>query len=101
MTAIALLPRLRFRLGDGDEKDDVLLEILEGCIQTVKALTWSRSLPEEMGTLVVKMAVIAYNQMGLEGEASRTEGNAARVLKAMPEDIAKEIMAFRKARVGC
>ena len=46
----------------------------------------------------VRLAVVLYNRLGAEGEESRTEGDVTRRFSALPEDLRREIFAYRTAR---
>ncbi len=100
MTPENLLPRLRARLVGIDTPDALLVELLTGVMDAARAYTWRAELPDAMASLVVKWAVVAYNQQGLEGDTARTEGSIVRTLSALTADIAGELTAWRQGRVG-
>lgn len=49
-------------------------------------ITGRSEVPVQLDSLVVKLAVIAYNKTGSEGESSRSEGGISRAFDDLPED---------------
>lgn len=49
-------------------------------------ITGRSEVPAQLDSLVVKLAVIAYNKTGSEGESSRSEGGISRAFDDLPED---------------
>jgi len=46
----------------------------------------------------IKLAAIAYNRMGIEGEISHSEGGISIGLESMPDNIKREIAPYRLAK---
>lgn len=83
------------------ESDEELLSILNKMSEdTILALTNRRVLPKSLESVRTKMAVIAYNRLGTEGETSRSEGGISSAFADMPEDILKAIKSKRLGKVG-
>lgn len=49
-------------------------------------ITGRSEVPAQLDSLVVKLAVIAYNKTGSEGESSRSEGGISRAFDDLPAD---------------
>lgn len=49
-------------------------------------ITGRNEVPPQLDSLVVKLAVIAYNKRGAEGESSRSAGGISRAFDDLPED---------------
>lgn len=49
-------------------------------------ITGRSEVPAQLDSLIVKLAVIAYNKTGSEGESSRSEGGISRAFDDLPED---------------
>lgn len=65
----------------------------------VLAYTGRQSLPRQLETAVVQLAMILYNREGIEGETSHSEGGVSRTMEGLPEEIRKQIMPYRLARI--
>lgn len=97
-----LLGRLKTRLElTEDTRDGLLLELLEDAKAACKAYTMRERLPEECATAVVKLAVVLFNRIGMEGENSHTKGGiTTQVYNLMPSDVADMLRPYRLAKVG-
>lgn len=83
------------------ESDDELLSLLlETSEEIILELTNRSKFPDKLTKTKVKLAVIAYNRMGTEGETSRSEGGITSAFADLPEDILSVIKMNRLARVG-
>ena len=47
---------------------------------------------------MLRLAVIFFNRMGMEGESEHTEGDVRRAADDLPEALRREIFSFRLAR---
>lgn len=84
----------------GEAPDDALLDaLLEGARETLCALTNRGALPACMAGLWVRLALIRYNRMGMEGETERREGSMAVKAEEIPGAMLREILSWRIARV--
>lgn len=80
--------------------DDALLDaLLCGAEETLLALTNRTALPAYMAGLRVRLALVRYNLMGMEGETERREGSMAVKTEDIPSAMLREILSWRIARV--
>ncbi len=84
----------------GESDDELLSILLKMSEDTILALTNRTTLPDSLRTTQTKLAVIAYNRLGTEGEVSRSEGGISSAFSDMPADILKAIKSKRLGRVG-
>ena len=84
----------------GESDDELLFILLKMSEDTILALTNRKVLPESLQSVQTKMAIIAYNRLGTEGETSRSEGGIASAFSDLPEDILRAIKSKRIAKVG-
>lgn len=84
-----------------DESNGELLSLLiEMSKNTILEITNRNVLPQRLETIQLKLAVIAYNRMGTEGETSRTEAGISSAFNDIPEDIRSVLINNRLCRVG-
>lgn len=98
---MAQLEKLKIRLGISDNSEDNLLnmlledaegEILDFCNRDI--------LPDKAQVLQRELAIIYYNRMGSEGEASRSEGGVSVSYSTeIPENIKSRLLAFRRLKL--
>ena len=94
-----MLDRLMRRLPDaGEDKRELLGELLEDAGRAICAFTLRDSVPEELSGAQVQLAAVMFNRMGMEGEASHDEGGVVRRADMMPEDIACQLRPWRLVR---
>ena len=92
----ALLPSLRARLPDAASAPDaLLLSYLADAAALICALT----VPPELESAQVRLAVIFFNRMGMEGEREHAEGDVRRAAEDLPDALRREIFSFRLAKV--
>lgn len=84
----------------GESDEELLSILLKMSEETILALTNRTTLPDSLKTTQTKLAVIAYNRLGTEGETSRTEGGISSAFADMPSDILKAIKSKRLGKVG-
>lgn len=84
----------------GESDDELLSILLEMSEDIILNLTNRKVLPNSLKSVRTKMAVIAYNRLGTEGEVSRSEGGIASAFEDIPEDILRAIKSKRLAKVG-
>ncbi|MBE5878322.1 MAG: phage head-tail adapter protein [Lachnospiraceae bacterium] len=75
----------------------VLLDQAEDYILTETNRT---VLPSRLVTEQINIALISYNRLGMEGEASRNEGGVSISINDIPEHTKNVISLYRLARVG-
>jgi hypothetical protein len=90
---------LRSMLPGETVSDELATILLEGAEATLLALTNRLLLPHYMSSLQVRLAVIRYNRMGMEGESARKEGSITIRAEGIPKDMMDEIRAWRIAMV--
>ena len=99
MTQQELLADLRLRLPDAaDAADELLLSLLKDAAALICALTWRAQVPPELENAQLRLAVIFFNRMGMEGEREHAEGDVRRSAADLPENLRREIFSFRLAR---
>lgn len=91
------LSLLRAHLPGEEAQDALLLSLLEDAAALICALTWRKEVPKELENAQVRLAVIFFNRMGMEGEAAHQEGDVRRSVSDLPDALRKEIFAFRRA----
>ncbi len=94
----ALLSELRLRLPDAENAPDaLLLSLLRDAASLICALTWREEIPPALFSAQVRMAVIFFNRMGMEGEREHAEGDVRRSAEDLPESLRREIFSYRRA----
>lgn len=73
--------------------------IYEEAAGMVLAMTGRRTLPQALEGAASQLAIVLYNREGVEGETAHSEGGVARTMEAIPEDIRRQIMPYRLAKV--
>lgn len=93
-----MLASLRTHLPEAEEGETpLLLSLLEDAGALICALTWRECVPAALQNAQVRLAVILYNRMGMEGEREHAEGDVRRAADDLPDGLRREIFAFRKA----
>lgn len=100
MTPAELLPRVKARLGDTLARDEVLMELIQECLDKGALFAWVKALPRAAASTIVKWAVAEFNSLGIEGETGHTEGGIARAIDGIPADVAQELRAIRRGGAG-
>ena len=92
-----MLERLKRRIPDA-ENDALLRGLLSDAEQYILAYTGREELPEALESLVIELAAILYNRLGMEGEQSHREDGIARIADAVPEEIRRQLNPYRLVR---
>ena len=87
----------RAHLPGEEVQDGLLSSLLEDAAALICALTWRKEVPKELENAQLRLAVVFFNRMGMEGETDHAEGDVRRSVEGLPEDLRKEIFAFRRA----
>mgnify|MGYP001173696049 FL=1 len=96
------LTQLKARLGEAAAAaDPALLEtLLDSARETILGYTNRARMPTALVGAQVELALIAYNQTGVEGEASHSEGGVSRSWTALTPLMQAQLNRYRLARVG-
>lgn len=99
MTDQELLENLRLRLPDArDAADALLASLLRDAAAMICALTWRSAVPAGLQNAQLRLAVIFFNRMGMEGESDHAEGDIRRSAQDLPEALRREIFSYRVAK---
>ena len=98
---MAQLEKLKIRLGISDNgEDDLLNMLLEDAEGEILDFCNRDILPDKAQVLQRELAIIYYNRMGSEGEASRSEGGVSVSYSTeIPENIKSRLLAFRRLKL--
>ena len=83
-----LYERFAARFGEDipEGREEYINSLLCEAEDKILDITGRSEVPAQLDSLVVKLAVIAYNKTGSEGESSRSEGGISRAFDDLPED---------------
>ena len=92
-----MLERLKRRLSDA--KDEALLnDLLCDAGKMILAYTGRAMVPDVLQGAQIEIAAMLFNRMGMEGEASHSEGSVSRSVDSLPEYIRRQLNPHRLAR---
>lgn len=89
------LEKLKIKLPDTDDK--LLTQLLEDAENDILDYTNRNVLLPKMEGLQRDLAIIYYNRLGSEGEASRSEGGIS-VSYEIPESIKSRLKSYRRLK---
>lgn len=89
------LEKLKIKLPDTDDK--LLTQLLEDAENDILDYTNRNVLLPKMEALQRDLAIIYYNRLGSEGEASRSEGGIS-VSYEIPESIKSRLKSYRRLK---
>lgn len=95
---MALLSQMKLLTNESNE--ELLSLLLDMSKNVILEITNRNILPDRLETIQLKLAVIAYNRVGTEGEASRSEGGISSSFTDIPEDIRSVLIKNRLCKVG-
>lgn len=98
MTDVETISRLQALTGSADT--DLLTALHAEAVDFVLAYTNRTSMISQLEKPVRDLAVIAYNRMGTEGEASRSGSGESYSFDNAPKQIYDVLNRYRLARVG-
>lgn len=81
---MSALTRLKARLPDAAPSDDLLNELLYSAEQYILMYCNRSALTPALEEAQVRLALIYYNRMGIEGETSHAEGGVSRGIEDLP-----------------
>lgn len=93
---IARLCRMALR----DDVGELMGQLLDDAEATALAFMHRTTLPDALVTSVGDAALVAYNRLGTEGEASRSEAGESYQFIELPDRFYKLWKSYRLARVG-
>ena len=88
---------LRKLTGESDE--ELLSLLLENAEDAILGFTNRTKLPSKLVKTKIKWALIAYNRLGMEGEASRNEADIAQQFVEVPSEIQTVLKNNRLGKV--
>jgi hypothetical protein len=84
---MALIDRMKLRLLPTVESNEALLaELILSAGEDVMLYTNRTTVPASLEGIQVDLAVIRYNQRGIEGESSHSEGEVGRSISSLPQE---------------
>ncbi len=90
-----LLARFKTLTGITDsEQDGLIAVLLEDAEDAVLDFIGREELPQRLSSVVVQLAVIAYNKRGAEGESSRSVGGISQSFEALPPDMLRRLQNY-------
>jgi hypothetical protein len=96
-----MLEKLKRRLGiTGSTQDLLLADLIEEATAYVCGYTGRAEVPALLEPAVVWLAAAEYNQMGLEGEKSHSEGAVSQSIELLPGHLKNLLNMYRIAKVG-
>ncbi|MBQ1945808.1 MAG: phage head-tail connector protein [Clostridia bacterium] len=99
MSISELLTRLKRRLNiTGEEKDELLCDLLADAHALMLAFMNRTELPEALFPALIRLACILYNRLGIEGESHHSEGSVSMTVDSLPQEITLQLMPYRLLR---
>ncbi|MDD3336783.1 MAG: phage head-tail connector protein [Eubacteriales bacterium] len=94
------LTTLKRRLGTDDEAgDELFVDLLCDAENYVLGYTGRSTVPERLNGVVLELAAIGYNRLGMQGESAHSEGGVAVSADSLPDALRKVLDRYRIARV--
>lgn len=78
----------------------LLISLLDEAKAQILSLTGRESIPPQLDWTQIKLAVIAYNRLGIEGQSAYSEGGISLSVDSIPDAIRAEITPYRLARTA-
>ncbi len=96
-----MLEKLKRRLGiTGTDKDALLNDLIADASAFVRSYTGRADVPVLLEAAVVWLAAADYNQLGLEGEKSHSEGAVSHTIDMFPPRLRQQLNMYRVGKVG-
>lgn len=95
-----LVDRLKALLPGESPEESLCIALLDSAKDTLLNLTNRTVLPEGMQGLQLRLAVVRYNLLGMEGEKLRKEGSISVQVEDIPPQMLREIKAWRLGRIS-
>jgi len=80
--------------------DQLISSLLDEAKAQIMSITGREELPPQLDYTQIKLAVIAYNRLGIEGQSSYSEGGVSLSIDSIPDAIRAEITPYRLARTA-
>lgn len=95
---MALIDRMKVRIAPSVEADTLLEELIASAGEDILLYTNRESVPAVLEGMQLDLAVIRYNQRGIEGEMSHSEGGVSRSISSLPPEKVALLTDMRLAR---
>ena len=92
-----MLEKLKRRIPDATD-DALLRNLLSDAERYILAYTGREELPEALEGLVIELAAILYNRLGMEGETAHSEGGVSWSAELLPEHLRRVMNPYRLAK---
>ena len=92
-----MLAKLKRRI-PGATDDALLTDLLDEAGAFIRSYTNRSVIPPDLEPAQIRLAVILYNRMGMEGESSHSEGSVTHIADALPPDLRHWLNFGRVAR---
>lgn len=89
-----------FKTFTGCDDDTLANTLLEVAKNSILAETNRKEMILQLETAQLELAMVMYNRLGTEGEASRSEGGISISYAEMPSRVQNAINAYRLVRIG-
>lgn len=99
MADAAQLERLKRRIPT-EANNELLSDMLDDAEAFILAYTGQVEIPLGLLPAQVRIAAASYNELGLEGQSSRSEGGISISLNKFPPELVQELNRYRLAKVG-
>lgn len=96
----AQIARLKDYTGRGDDADALFGRLIDDAEAEALATMHRTRLPDVLVNSIGDAALVAYNRLGTEGEASRSEGGESYSFIEFPKKYYDKWKSYRLARVG-
>lgn len=80
--------------------EDLISQIIDDAASWAETYTNRSSVPDGMLIAVGDLAIIAYNRIGTEGEAGRSEGGESYSFETAPARVYDALRMYRLAKAG-
>jgi len=79
---------------------DLLQDMLDDAEQFILAYTGLQEIPAELLRAQIRIAASLYNEIGLEGQSTHSEGGVSMTADRLPPALQQELNRYRVAKVG-
>ncbi len=95
------LDKLKRRLRVTDSEQDAFLEdLITDASAFAQGYTGRSPLPEAAEPVIVELAAISFNRLGMEGQTDHAEGSVSIRVDGLPAMLKAQLDAVRVAKVG-